>query len=75
MRYYDTVEKFNAFVAKEPELRKRYLAALETSGESATGGRGVPAVPETGRPVPDREKAARRRGRAGRCGARSVRGC
>ena len=30
MRYYDTVEKFNAFVAKEPELRKRYLAALET---------------------------------------------
>lgn len=30
MRYYDTVEKFNAFMAKEPEYRKRYLAALET---------------------------------------------
>jgi hypothetical protein len=29
MRYYDTVDKFNAVVAKEPELRKRYLAAME----------------------------------------------
>lgn len=26
----DTVDKFNAVVAKEPELRKRYLAAMDT---------------------------------------------
>ena len=30
MRYEDTVKKFNAFVAKEPELRKRYLKAMDT---------------------------------------------
>lgn len=30
MRFQDTVDKFNAFTAKEPELRKRYLAAMET---------------------------------------------
>lgn len=30
MRYDETVKKFEAFVAKEPELRKRYLEAMET---------------------------------------------
>lgn len=30
MRYDETVKKFEAFVAKEPELRKRYLELRET---------------------------------------------
>src|SRR5690242_5855245 len=30
MRYDDTVKKFEAFVAKEPELRERYRKAMET---------------------------------------------
>jgi len=30
MRYDDTVKKFEAWVAKEPELRQRYLKAMDT---------------------------------------------